>query len=273
MKMTIDGQPRLASEAFAASVPGDPQAPRPPVTVILRPRKWIVWLAAFAALLIAANLIGLAAKFGFDERWGYGFVPLFDLDGERNVPSLFSGLLILSCGVLLSLIALGGRGRRVGRTYWLGLAAIFLFLAVDEVVSLHERLIEPLRAALHTSGVLYFAWLIPYGIAGLLVGVAYARFLFRLPPATRNRMVVAGLVYVAGAAGLEMAGGWYLEQLGGQHNLYYELLTTCEESLEMYGMILFARALLRYMAGEACGTSLLTAYGLPRARLTIDDRR
>jgi len=207
-------------------------------------RRMIAGLGAVAACLVAVNLAGLAAKFHFGHPAVDGWVPLFDLDGERNVPSVFSTGLILSCAVTMFVLARVGAGdNRIG---WLGLSSIFVFLAADELVSLHERLIEPLRAALHTSGVFYFAWLIPYGVGAALLGLLYLRFLLRLPGVTRSRMIVAGTVYLAGAVGMELIGGAYLESLGGHHNFPYELLTTLEETLEMTGMILLLRALARH---------------------------
>lgn len=209
----------------------------------------IAALAATAALLVAVNLAGVTAKFHFGAPPLQGWVARFDLDGERNIPSLFStGLILLCAGLMFAIARIDQGPNRIG---WRGLTSIFVFLAADELVSLHERLIEPLRATLHTSGVLYFAWLIPYGIAVLLIAALYLRFLLRLPDTTRRRMIAAGAVYLAGAVGLELIGGAYLESLGNRHNLPYELLTTLEETLEMAGMVLLARSLVRHLQGSS----------------------
>jgi hypothetical protein len=208
----------------------------------------LLGLTALAVLLVLASLGGLVAKFYFGDPWFHGLVPMFDLDVERNIPSFFSTGLILLCAGMMA--ALAYREPRSNRPGWQGLSLIFVVLSADELVSLHERLIEPVRATLHTSGVLYFAWVVPYGVAAILIGLLYLRFLFRLPRLTRNRMIVAGCVYVGGAVGLELVGGAYLEILHDQHNLPYELLTTVEESLEMAGMILLLRALLKHFGGE-----------------------
>lgn len=232
--------------------------------IILSIRKIIAGLTIATALLVAANLAGLVAKFHYGEHSLHGLVPLFDLDRERNIPSLFATALILFCAGLAGAIARSGENR----SGWLGLALIFTFLAADELVSLHERLIEPLRAALHTSGLLYFAWLIPYGLAVVLLGLLYLRFLLRLPGATRRRLIAAGVVYLAGAVGLEMIGGAYLETLGDRHNLSYELLTTLEETLEMAGMTLLARGLLLHIVNHLGGVCLPAAGWLPVVRVS-----
>lgn len=228
-------------------------------------RRIIIALSGLAALLVAINLAGVVAKFHGGAAPDRGWVSLFDLDGERNVPSVFSTALILLCGGLM--VGIAQAEQSSNRLAWRGLAAIFTFLAADELVSLHERLIEPLRAALHTSGAFYFAWLIPYGLAVLVVGLAYLRFLIRLPSATRKRLIIAAALYLSGALGLEAMGGAYLESLGGRHNLPYELLTTLEETLEMAGMILLAHGLLRHCEKPARSESPFFAQGHRAARL------
>ena len=127
------------------------------MTMIAQPGKVTSLLVLMAVCLILASLSGSFAKYLLHDDCIHGLVPLFDLDGERNIPSLFSTLVILLCAFFLSMI---GACHANGRTYssqWLGLAALFVYLAADELVSLHERLTEPLRAALHASGIFYFA--------------------------------------------------------------------------------------------------------------------
>lgn len=237
--------------------------------VRLNPRKTIWLMGATAAFLLGVDLVGVMSKYLWNDGGVHGWVPLFDMDEERNIPSLFSTLLILSCAFFFHLIAVARRRALRGRGHWMGLAGIFAFLSVDELVSLHERLIAPLRETLHTSGVFYFAWLIPYGIAVLAIGIAYLRFLFGLPSVTRRGMVIAGFVYLAGAIGMELIGGRYFELLGGRHNLSYELMTACEESLEMLGMIVLARALMAHLVIDHGGLCLLKIPGLRPIRLVI----
>jgi hypothetical protein len=42
------------------------------------------------------------------------------------------------------------------------LSGLFVFLAYDELFSNHELLNAPLKAALHTSGLLFYPWLLVY---------------------------------------------------------------------------------------------------------------
>ncbi len=63
----------------------------------------------------------------------------------------------------------------------------------------------------NTSGYLHFAWVIPYGLAGL---------------------------------GMEMLGGKYIS-LAGAREVVYAVIYTTEEALEMLGIALFIYALMR----------------------------
>jgi hypothetical protein len=69
----------------------------------------------------------------------------------------------------------------------------------------------------------------------LLFAVMYLKFLFHLPTQTRWRFIIAGLVYVGGAAGVDIPEGYY-EALYGTETMTYSLLVTLEESLEMAGI-------------------------------------
>jgi len=127
--------------------------------------------------------------------------------------------------------------------------AVFLFLSADEAAGIHERLIEPLRNSLNTSGVLSFAWVIPYGIFVIAMMLIYFRFLFSQDVRIRNLIIFAGILYVAGALGVELIGGHWSE-LHGPENITYALITTLEESLEMTGILVFIYALMSYITFE-----------------------
>jgi hypothetical protein len=216
------------------------------MTITFEPKKVVTVLGAIVIFLILANMVGIVSKYFF----GSHRIGLFDIDREGNIPTLYSAVTELLCAGLLAIIATA-RKRQEKRDYlyWAGLAIIFLFLAIDDGVALHENIIRPLRTALHTSGVLYFAWVIPYGIFVIILALIYLRFLFSLPVRTRYMIILAGLIYVGGAAGFEMIGGKWTE-LHGQENVAYELITTCEQSLQMAGILVFVYALMSYIASE-----------------------
>ncbi len=216
------------------------------MAIVFDPKKTIRFLGTIIMCLIMANMVGIVSKYYF----GYSRIALFELDREANIPTLYSSVTILLCAGLLAVIAIAKKRQEEREyLYWAVLAISFLFLAVDETAGLHERLISPLRTALHTSGVLYFAWVIPYGILLIIMIGIYFRFLFSLPVRFRYSIIFAGLLYVGGALGGELIGGYWTESYG-QENIIYALITTCEESLEMAGVLVFIYALMSYIASE-----------------------
>lgn len=219
------------------------------MTHVIRPKLVLRVLLSTILFLLIANLAASIIWFVYGHDFAFGLVPLFDFDSEKNVPTFFSAVALLSASALLVTIAKLSRNSGVEYALWLVLAVIFLFLSIDEISSLHEKLIKPLRSLLGTSGVFYFAWIIPYASALGLLAIVYLRFLLRLPRETRNLFLLSAGIFVFGAIGFEMIGGWYFESIGPD-NLTYQLITTCEEFLEMLGVAIFIYALLSYIADE-----------------------
>lgn len=231
----------------------------PSMHIQLQPRKILVLLLSVFLVLLLAHIVSMIFWFALGHPSVFGFVQLFNFDDEVNFPSLFSGLCILLSSALLFLIAQIHKNEGSSHLSWTFLAAIFLFLAVDEVASIHEMAIEPLRNNLNATGVFYFAWILPYGLATLILGVSYLRFLIALPNKTMKLFLTAGGLYVGGAIGMEMVSGRYAE-VHGLYNFPYGLLITIEESMEMIGLIIFVFALLSYISSQ-----------FPAFKLTVDD--
>ncbi len=210
-------------------------------------------IGALAAIVVTLVAIGL---FGQIMIHVHGVAPdargirLFDLNGELNVPALYSALLLLFAAALCGATAVSTRRRgRSDAGYWAVLTAGFAWMAIDEALVFHERLVVPIRDLLGNGapGVLYFAWVIP-GMLLVVVALAILRpFLLRLPALTRRRLLVAAVVYLAGALGLELLGGAHAKAYG-MLDLTFALLAVVEESLEMMGLVLLAHALLAHHA-------------------------
>jgi len=182
-------------------------------------------------------------------------ISVLDLGTEQAVGTWVTSGLHTTCAVISATAALLARraGSRWQRNWWL-LAAAFALMSVDEVAAVHDRLLEPLRHALHTGGVFYYAWVVPALVFGALFLVVQLRFLAALDRATRRGLVAAGALFVAGAAGMEMIEGW-LASDGHRGSAVYELLVTVEELAEMGAMMLAVCVLLRH---------LVDTYGAPR---------
>ncbi len=171
----------------------------------------------------------------------------FDMDRENTIPAWFSSMLLVGCGLLLARIGLHYRqSRQPFACHWLVLAAVFIYLSIDESTALHEILIVPLRRRFNAGGILYFSWVIVALPLVTVMLLAYLRFLRSLAPRTRWLFVLAGGLYVGGALGMELIGGLLAEHTGF-YTARYTLVMTIEESLEMLGASLFLCALIDFV--------------------------
>ena len=215
--------------------------------LIITPKRLVQFFAAMAVCLTFAHVSVQTVRFVTGHDALLGLVALFSLGSDVSLAAFYSSFAILFCSVLSALIGVAGwREAHSQAPYWLGLAAIFLFLSVDEMLGLHEHLNDLIRSALGSGGFFYYAWVIPYGAALSIFLAVYFRFLIRLPLRTAVLSVVAGATFVGGAVGAEMIGGWYSEAHGND-NVTYVALQTIEELLEMAGIVILIFALAEYI--------------------------
>ena len=207
-------------------------------------------LGTVAFLLVVASTGWQLAAYWTGHDSIYGLVQLFYVDAEQNIPTFFSALLLLFAALLLAIITRLKRNQKATYVlHWATLALGFLLMAADEILSQHERLVEPIRKLLGGGdlGVFYFAWIIPGIELVLVLALFFLKFLLHLPAKTRLAFLIAATLYIGGAIGFELVGGRYSESHGTQ-NLTYSMIATTEESLEMAGVIVFIWALLVYIA-------------------------
>jgi hypothetical protein len=173
-------------------------------------------------------------------------IDLFSVNAEQAIPTWYSAAMLLMAAVLLGLIAAAKRtsGDRDTR-YWTGLAAIFLYLSVDEGAVIHEVLADWLQTELNLGGYLAFAWQIVAAPLVIIFVLFYLRFLFRLPPRTRNLFLVAGALYTVGALVVDAvsANQWDRDRA---ITFRYLAIGTLEELFEMLGVVVLIYTLLSY---------------------------
>jgi hypothetical protein len=158
--------------------------------------------------------------------------------------------MLAAAGLLAFLSTVAARTDRRNVAPWAVLSAIFVYLSLDEAISLHERTIEPTKALLRLPPELhYFAWLIAFAPLLLVFLIYFLSFLRRLPSPFNRRIVVSGLVFVGGAFGMEFVGGVVFNTLG--IGLTYLLCICLEEILEISGMTLFVVTLVDFIASSA----------------------
>lgn len=189
-----------------------------------------LYAAAFALILVHVGLY----------FWHYNVAALpalllqmFDLDEENNLPTWYSGFILLNIAFFLYVHArTEGLARR--RT-WLLIAVGFLVLAIDEVAGIHETF----------NSVTAMNWAIPGGIAVLVLAVVFVPFLLSLRRNLAILFVVSGTMFVGGAIGVELLS----EDLNND-SLGYKMAVVMEEGLEMLGALLFLFANLRERATD-----------------------
>lgn len=218
-------------------------------------------LAIVAILILAASVAGRFAALHAESELIRQIADFLYVDNEKNLPTAFAVLLLLSATLLLALVATLEHGSRSPWTWhWAALAAGFGLMTVDEAWSLHEKLIDPGRALLGDAelGIFFYAWVL-FAIALLpLLAALFMRFVLGLDAATRNRFLLAGALFVGGAVGLELVAGQFNELHDlkkakddyGPRYFQYSLLATVEEGLEFAGSIVFIRALLLHVAAR-----------------------
>lgn len=230
------------------------------VAIDLDPRSLTRMFVAVIALLVLLHGITQTLRFAvFDGGNMGGLVPLFSLGSDGNLPTYFSSLVLFFSGLMLLALAVAElRNREHDGWYWVGLSLVFAFLAIDEMLQLHERLTEPMRTVLGTGGLLFYAWIVPYGLGTLVLVTIYWRFLWRLPRDTAWLMLLSGAIFVGGAIGVEMLGGLVFERIGSINPVYVGL-QTIEEVLEMSGIVLFLYAISSHFVRRHGSLSLLLA--------------
>jgi hypothetical protein len=206
------------------------------MTIEVSTSKLIRVLFLIAIALILLNIVGRAyVNLGGDNNIG---TELVNVDHERSIPTFYSHTILLFSALLLMVIAhLSSKTNRNRVGWWWVLSGIFVFLALDEALVLHEHLITD-----------SLSWTVPYGVLVVIMGISFRRFLLDLPTSSRNQFIIAGIIYVFGAIGMEIPAGQIYEARGG--GSVYALLTTIEESLEIFGVLIFIDALLTYLHHE-----------------------
>jgi hypothetical protein len=206
-------------------------------------------LGLIAVILVLASVAGQCTKYLSRNESVYGLIGLFDIDGEASIPSYFSASLLMLAAYLLSIISILKRKSRAPfALQWTILAFTFLYLAVDEAAGIHELLMKPteeLLGAHLTTGIFYFAWVIPGMAVTVLFALSFLVFFLYLPTPVRSFVLVAAILYIGGAIGMELIGGWYIEYR--EVDLTFNMIATVEESLEMAGAIVFIHALMTYI--------------------------
>lgn len=223
--------------------------------LIINPKRTLIFFISLVVLLVAMSIFGQYVRFfGIWEIHSYWQEFAMDmlntpfyLDAESNIPTFINSLMLFIPAILLGLISTWKFSiRDKYRFQWAVLSVIFLLLSIDEVATLHERLIKPMRAIFGAEGIFYFAWIIPGIVAIIVFAIAFLTFFFHLDRKFKMLFFFSLVVYITGVIGGEMVSGYFASTMGLK-NFTYAVVASVEESVEMIGCSFIIYSLLEYL--------------------------
>ncbi len=126
------------------------------MSISFRPKQLALFLCSVVFLLTTSGFFANIVIYQVAPSPEHKLARLMhrlDLGHEPSLPAFYSSLALLASAALLAVIAIKQR-REKGRfsTHWGVLSAIFVVLAIDETIMIHEMVSNYLHDALHTSG-------------------------------------------------------------------------------------------------------------------------
>ena len=204
------------------------------------------------ALLLMSLFAYLYADIGSSELF-LGVLKPFDVGREQSFSTWFSSFNLALASLLLFATYAKAKDISPDSGYWLGLSLILLSLSIDEVAGVHERLgTFNEYVGLSIPTVVGSSWFIWGAAFALLVLIIYIRFLMRLDKALSRLIILAGAIFTMGAVGFEYLGDILLYyKVAEKDDLVYNVRRLFEEGCEMYAIVLFNWALLKYALAES----------------------
>ncbi len=179
---------------------------------------------------------------------------LFDLDAEANIPTWYSSAKLFLLAQALAVLALVlSRRSRLDAAPFLFLAALALFLSLDETATLHERLARHFETALTGAARsdLEFTrtgyWMLALGpmlAAALAVGIWLMTKRLKIPRHVAVRGLLGVAVFFFSATGIEILSNFTITPI---LNL---VQVAVEEGGEMIGVTLVIWSLLDLLAAK-----------------------
>ncbi|MBC30694.1 MAG: hypothetical protein CMH48_07590 [Muricauda sp.] len=215
----------------------------------LSPQILLKYLIFSILLLLIGNIISIVIDFSSNNSYLRVLGSFFNFDEETSIPTFYSTLLLFICGLLLLYVYKVLPSLQSHRGHWLFLSIIFDYLALDEFLSLHERLIPITKDYFEFTGPLYYSWVLPYGLILAALTIYFLPFLKNLPKKITRLFILSGSTFVGGAIGMELFGGMQHSSYG-KETFLYAVFYTIEETLEMLGLAIFIFALLYFIANH-----------------------
>jgi hypothetical protein len=238
----------MTEQSLASGVRVD-RSRAPARTLSLAIATDLLWRLQLGAALVLVLLYFLtqAVKLSAGYPYFLGLVPMLDLDAEANIPSFFQTQAFIACALALLFVAWQERATLSPYALqWLVLSLAFFYLGCDEAAMLHDRM-GPVAMQAIGAQPNHIDWVLPMGIIASLFALYMMPFLLGIERTTAIAFALAGAVFVGGAVGAEMIGKVTSERYGYE-SYGYVLAVALEEGMEMLGVAMFLRAILRHIA-------------------------
>ena len=217
--------------------------------VVVRIEKLVRYLGVLVGFLVAADFAAQVAK---HTGQGLRLARFFDANVKVNFPTGFK-VFALFTGALGTYLV-GRHLRQIGGRWarqWIFLAGVLAFLTLDEMAYIHQTVGFVLRENIKFRGALYFAWVVIWLPAAVIVVVVLWRFVLAMEPRIRNGYLVAGLL-IGGGSGLgELLKGRIAAAAGYHETFGFNLASACSDSLEMIGLAVLIVTVARALAMTA----------------------
>lgn len=186
-------------------------------------RKLFLLLLFFVLILLVMHFFPKSLSLTIHDR--------FDLDTEANIPTWFSTVLLFCVSLTSLAIYIFGRNLEINascQSFWLGFAAVYCFLSLDEAATIHEIF----------GFVLHLKWVYFYAPFAAIFFMVCTFFLTVINKNNHLRnWILGGLVVYA-------LGGLIVESYS--HFIYhYQIEFVFEEGFELLGTIMVFRGCLQ----------------------------
>lgn len=193
-----------------------------------------VFFGVCLALLLSAHLTIIYLEYGAGLSRYSPWLANFNMDAEKNVPALYSALVIFAGALMLVQSGLAETRGLYVKASWMLFALVFAFLGIDEFYGVHEVYGLQLSEAM---GITEFGWIAGYLVIMAGLCVVLAPWFMSLDRHTQIRFVLAGSIFMAGAVVIETIAGKIYGH--ADPTVGYDLLVALEEGLEILGMSIF----------------------------------
>ena len=189
--------------------------------IVISGKKVFKSIVIIICVLTFLSIIGQTSVYYFGHERLLGFVEIFNLDRESNIPTSFQVILIIFSALLIFLILkLNIAKDKIPRHYWITLFIMLLYMGTDEMVELHERVMASIVlhermgiiiekiSSYRIQGFFSFSWVILGIIIALVFIIYFTFFIMKIDKRIRSALILSAFLYLFGEIIMEMFGGF-----------------------------------------------------------------